>query len=253
MATSNFNLPLISPTDPVNIVGDMNGLANAVDTALGSINGTAQQAKGDAASASQTASTASTNALQALTDAADAIADANDAKSEASAARSVANQAQTAAANANAAASSAQSVADSANVTASANAAKLVNVTNPKTLGNLTRQTLPGQNANYHYEIVNGLLIIGGVHNSGVVNVAPVTGDWFDIAYLPEGIRPQTGFAAGSVVGIGDYVMDSSRTIVRLIVTSDGNRLTLQGYRSIQIGSRGQLVGCVFPVEYDGQ
>lgn len=109
MATPNFNLPLIDGSSPISIVNDMNSLATAADSAMGTLathgdlasirtvadqaakDATAAASKADAAnatagSASQTASTALAQSNTAISNAQSALADANTANELASSA-----------------------------------------------------------------------------------------------------------------------------------------------------------------------
>lgn len=102
MPTTNFNLPLIDGASPISIVNDMNALATAADSAMGTLatqgdiasirtvvnqaekEATAAASKADAAnatagSASQTASTALSQSNTAIANAKSALTDANTA------------------------------------------------------------------------------------------------------------------------------------------------------------------------------
>lgn len=94
MPTPTYNLPLIDPASPINIVNDMNALATAVDSALaqkpdaGDINQirtqasqaqkTADKAASDATKAVQASNSASSSAQTAISTAAQAVTTAND-------------------------------------------------------------------------------------------------------------------------------------------------------------------------------
>lgn len=109
MPTPNFNLPLINGAAPISIVNDMNSLATATDSAMGTLatkgdlasirtvanqaakDATAAAAKADTAnatagSASQTASTALSQSNTAIANAQSALTDANTANELASSA-----------------------------------------------------------------------------------------------------------------------------------------------------------------------
>lgn len=109
MPTPNFNLPLINGASPISIVNDMNALATAADSAMGTLatqgdlstirtvvnqaakDATAAASKADAAnatagSASQTASTALSQSNTAIANAQSALTDANTANELASSA-----------------------------------------------------------------------------------------------------------------------------------------------------------------------
>ena len=131
MPTPNFNLPLINGASPISIVNDMNSLATAVDSAMGTF-----------ANASDLASIRTT---------------ANNAASTANTAAETAETAKGTAEAANAAAASAQSAATAANGTANtalANAgnanATIANLFNFKQIAN---QTQPG-NANVQITVL---------------------------------------------------------------------------------------------------
>ena len=92
MATTHYDFPTINGADAIDGVNAINGLANAVDTALFTIDsalGTAEtdiaQAIADAASASTAATAASTNAAAAQATAGSAVNTANAAANTASA------------------------------------------------------------------------------------------------------------------------------------------------------------------------
>lgn len=109
MPTPNFNLPMINGASPISIVNDMNALATAADSAMGTLatqgdlaairtsvnqaakDATAAASKAEAAnatagSASQTASTALSQSNTAIANAQSALADANTANELASSA-----------------------------------------------------------------------------------------------------------------------------------------------------------------------
>lgn len=109
MPTPNFNLPLISGASPISIVNDMNALATAADSAMGTLakhgdlaaintameqvakDATAAASKADAANAtagtaSQTAGTALSQSNTAIANAQSALTDANTANELASSA-----------------------------------------------------------------------------------------------------------------------------------------------------------------------
>lgn len=90
MATSHYNFPTINGSDAIDGVNAINGLANAVDTALfavdsavGGAESDIAQAIADAASASAAATAASTNAAAAQSTAGAAVNTANAANSTA--------------------------------------------------------------------------------------------------------------------------------------------------------------------------
>lgn len=109
MPTPNFNLPLINGTSPISIVNDMNSLATAADSAMGTLatrgdidairtvanqaakDATAAASKADAASA--TAATASQTASTALSQSNTAIATSEQAATTAANAQNSANSA----------------------------------------------------------------------------------------------------------------------------------------------------------------
>lgn len=88
MPTPNFNLPLINGASPISIVNDLNSLATAADSAMGTL-----ATSGDIASVRQVANNANTLAQQANTTAEEAKASATTANDGATTAISVANSA----------------------------------------------------------------------------------------------------------------------------------------------------------------
>lgn len=109
MPTPNFNLPIINGSSPISIVNDMNALANAADSAMGTLAtqgdlsairnvvnqaakdatdaaSKADDANATAGSASQTASTALSQSNTAIANAQSALTDANKANELASSA-----------------------------------------------------------------------------------------------------------------------------------------------------------------------
>ena len=99
MPTANFNLPLIDPAAPISIVNDLNSLATATDSAMGTL-----ATAGDVASVR----TVATNASQVANGASTA---AEEAKAAADAANVAAVAAQSTATSANATANTAQQTA----------------------------------------------------------------------------------------------------------------------------------------------
>ena len=95
MPTPNFNLPLINGASPISIVNDMNALASAADSAMGTL-----ATQGDIAAVKTVANNANSTAAQ-------SSAYADEAKS-------IANAANTAAASANGVANTANNTANSA-------------------------------------------------------------------------------------------------------------------------------------------
>lgn len=95
MPTPNFNLPTISGTSPISIVNDMNGLAQAVDSAIGNLAtvDAVEQAKTIANNASQAAASATSAATAATKAAKDATAAAETATATAANAASNASNA----------------------------------------------------------------------------------------------------------------------------------------------------------------
>ena len=86
MPTANFNLPLIDPAAPISIVNDLNSLATATDSAMGTL-----ATAGDIAAVRQLATNASTLASDANTTAEAAKAGADTANAAAVSAVSAAN------------------------------------------------------------------------------------------------------------------------------------------------------------------
>lgn len=92
MSTPNFNLPLINGASPISIVNDMNRLATATDSAMGTL-----ATQGDISSANTKAQTALDTATKAQVDADKASAAAKTANDAAATANSVALEAQSSA------------------------------------------------------------------------------------------------------------------------------------------------------------
>lgn len=101
MATPNFDLPLINGASPISIVNDMNSLATAVDSAMGTL-----ATQGDIAAVKTVANNANNTASQ-------STISANEAKAIANTANDAATSASGAANTANATANSAYSLATS--------------------------------------------------------------------------------------------------------------------------------------------
>lgn len=89
MPTANFNLPLIDPAAPISIVNDMNALATAADSAMGTL-----ATSGDIASVRQVANNATAVAQEANANAQDAQGAAKTANEAAVAAQNTATVAQ---------------------------------------------------------------------------------------------------------------------------------------------------------------
>ena len=90
MPTPNFNLPLINGASPISIVNDMNALATAADSAMGTL-----ATQGDIAAVKTVANNANSTASQSSVSADEAKAIANTANAAATAASGVANTANT--------------------------------------------------------------------------------------------------------------------------------------------------------------
>lgn len=118
MATTAWKLPTINGTDTVDGVNAINGLANAVDTALTAVNTTASGAATAASTAQQTANTAKTSADTATKNASSALTAAQEAGDQAA-------EAQTTAAQASASADTAKTNAANALATANSNKTRL--------------------------------------------------------------------------------------------------------------------------------
>ena len=88
MATPNFNLPLINGASPISIVDDMNSLATAVDSAMGTL-----ATQGDIAAVKTVANNAISTATQSSVDADKSKTIANTANAAANAASEAANTA----------------------------------------------------------------------------------------------------------------------------------------------------------------
>lgn len=127
MPTPNFHLPLINGASPINIVNDMNALATAIDSALGSLATQAQIAE-----------------IKQI--AQNAQASANDAAQTASNAKGIADAANTAATTAQATAVSANGTANSALSKANTNEA---NATNELTFSKIASISQSGNPAIY--------------------------------------------------------------------------------------------------------
>ena len=107
MPTPNFNLPLINGASPISIVNDMNALATACDSALGTL-----PTSGDIASIKNQAETANANATAANKTAQNALSTAQTASSSAATANSTANSASNKADNAQETATNAKTAAN---------------------------------------------------------------------------------------------------------------------------------------------
>lgn len=88
MPTPNFNLPLINGASPISIVDDMNSLATAADSAMGTL-----ATQGDIAAVKTLANNANSTATQSSVSADEAKTIANTANDAATSARGVANTA----------------------------------------------------------------------------------------------------------------------------------------------------------------
>ena len=88
MPTPNFNLPLINGASPISIVNDMNALATAADSAMGTL-----ATQGDIAAVKTLANNANNTASQSSVSADEAKAIANTANAAATSAAGVANTA----------------------------------------------------------------------------------------------------------------------------------------------------------------
>lgn len=102
MPTPNFNLPLINGASPISIVNDMNGLANATDSAMAtlatkgdidSVKLIATQAAKDATNANSAATRAETTAGNATETASTALSNSTTAVARAENANTTANEA----------------------------------------------------------------------------------------------------------------------------------------------------------------
>lgn len=123
MPTPIFNLPLINGTSPINIVNDMNALATAADSAMGTL------------ATQSDISRVETKANIATESAANATKAATAAQGAADAATAAASTATATATNAVSTAGSAQSAANSAKATAD-DAANAIQTNKPKLLWN---------------------------------------------------------------------------------------------------------------------
>lgn len=94
MATDHFNFPTIVGTDPIDGVNAINGLANAVDTAMYSLSADVIEQSSDISNIGQTANNAASNANAATTNATAAQQAAAAAQQTASAANNTAAAAQ---------------------------------------------------------------------------------------------------------------------------------------------------------------
>lgn len=180
MPTANFNLPLIDPAAPISIVNDLNSLATATDSAMGTL-----ATAGDINAVRQIANNAITAASDANKAAQAADTKASTANTAAVGAQSTANKAE---ATANAAKASADSVASAVDsiqannvVTVSLGTASL-----PSSLassGSLTARVSKSDSSNIALFTVDGATIaFNGGWNATVTMPNK----------LPENMRPAT-------------------------------------------------------------
>lgn len=174
MATQHYNLPTINGADPISSVNAINGLANAVDSALYVVDAEATQIGTKADSAAQTASEASTAANAATTNATAALQAAQGASSTAATAASNANEAiaQVAALASKfvlSEVSTSSNVSHTGDPAVSLTLAKNTDGSIYKFYGNvynegttaatLTKVAIPGGSGNYAYGVATGLMV----------------------------------------------------------------------------------------------
>ena len=209
MSTPAFNLPLINGASPISIVNDMNALANAVDTALGSLK-TGTVTASDIELIKKTAEAAQSAASNALTAAAKAQDAAASAQQTADSASDIATTANSNSAIASGNATAAKNAVDA--LTAMLRQAASSDLYNFGSTG-YVQATAPGVTyTDWNWEWCNGVL-----HFSGRETVSGTLPN--DCITLPAGAaKPilKSGATGVVTIGYGSIGNDTGRNLCEI-------------------------------------